>query len=74
MGVRKVSNSKNDFKSVFNITQFRYATLTLAHCQPSLKTFMQIRAEVFLRKVANRQTDRRTNKKRRKHNLLGGGN
>jgi len=27
-----------------------------------------------LRKVANRQADRQTDKQRRKHNLLGGGN
>jgi len=32
--------------------------------------FMQIRTEVLLCKVANKQTD----KQRRKHNLLGGGN
>ena len=31
---------------------------------------MQVRSAVFLHKVANRQTD----KQRRKHNLLGGGN
>jgi len=35
---------------------------------------MQIRSKVFLRKLANKQTDKQTNKQRRLHILLGGGN
>ena len=42
---------------------------SLAHCQPSLKISCKSVCK-FLRKVANRQTD----KQRRKRNLLGGGN
>jgi len=42
------------------------------------ENLMQIRSEVFLRKVANRQTNRQTdiqrNKQRRLHILLGSGN
>ena len=50
---------------------------SLARCQPSLKiSCKSVRS--FLRKVANRQTDkdtnRQTNKHRRLHILLGGGN
>jgi len=40
-----------------------------AHCLPSVKISCKS-VRTFLRKVANRQTD----KQRRKHNLLGGGN
>jgi len=36
--------------------------------------FMQIRSEVFAQEVVKRQTDKQTDKQRRKHNLLGGGN
>ena len=42
---------------------------SLAHRQPFLKISCKF-VRKFLRKVANRQTD----KQRRKHNLLGGGN
>ena len=42
---------------------------SLAHCQPSLKISCKS-VHKFLRKVANRQTDKR----RRLHILLGGGN
>ena len=41
---------------------------SVAHCQPSLKISCKS-VWKFLRKAANRQTD----KQRRKHNLLGGG-
>jgi len=46
---------------------------SLAHCQPSLKISCKS-VRKFLCKVVNRQTDRQTNKQRRKHNLLGGDN
>jgi len=44
---------------------------SMARCQPSLKISCKSVSE-FLRKVANEQTaNRRTDKKRRKHSLLG---
>jgi len=46
---------------------------SLTHCQPSLKISCKS-AWKFLRKVANRQTGRQTDKQRRKHNVVGGGN
>ena len=46
---------------------------SMAHCQPSLKISWGC-VRKFLRKVANRHKDRKTNKQRRKHNLLSGGN
>ena len=45
---------------------------SLAYFQPSLKMSCKS-VWKFLRIVANRQTDRQTDKQRRKHNLLGGG-
>jgi len=45
----------------------------LAHCQPLLKISCKS-VPKFLRKVANRQTDRQTDKQRRLRILLGGGN
>jgi len=49
-------------------------TYFIAHCQPSLKISCKS-VQKILRKVANRQPDRQTNKQRRLvlHNLLGGG-
>jgi len=48
---------------------------SLAHCQPSVKISCKS-VRKFLRKVANKQTVRQTDKQRRKHNLtfLGGSN
>ena len=46
---------------------------SLTHCQPSLKISCKS-VQKFLRKVANRQGDRQTDKQRRLHILLGGGN
>ena len=46
---------------------------SMAHCQPSLKISWGC-VRKFLRKVASRHKDRKTNKQRRKHNLLSGGN
>ena len=43
---------------------------SLAHWQPSLKISCKSVRKFFLRKVANKQT----NRQRRKHNLLGAGN
>jgi len=43
------------------------------HCQPSLKISCKS-VWKFLCRVANRQTDRQTDKQRRLHILLGGGN
>ena len=45
----------------------------MAHRQPSLKISYKS-VQKFLRKVANGQTDKQTNKQRRSHNLLGGDN
>jgi len=42
------------------------------HCQPSLKILCKS-VQTFLRKVANRETDRETDRQRRLHILLGGG-
>jgi len=41
-----------------------------AHCRPSLKILCKS-VRKFLSKVGNRQTDRQTEKQRRKHNFIG---
>jgi len=46
---------------------------SLAHCQPSLKISCKS-VPKFLHKVANKQTNRETDRQQRKHILLGGGN
>jgi len=45
---------------------------SLAHCQPCRKISCKS-IHKFLRKVANRQTDKQTNKQPQLHSLLGGG-
>ena len=62
--------------AIWHVVRDRHKKLiicSLAHRQPSLQLLRKSVLK-FLRKVANRQTDRQPGTQRWKHNLLGGGN